>query len=224
MKQFGKAIVTALLKLFAKVYLWRTHPRVIAIAGSEGKSEIREAVFQRLQLQSSFSLRENSRGYNTEIGLPLAILDEPTGLSDAKQWGNILLSAMMKALFPKEKLDVLVLEFGVDTPGEMSSLLSIVRPDIAVIYCIRPRGFGDEEYMNTLAGEFETLAASAYRTLVNIDDAKVMASVSRYSDKQKTFSATKKEGVDFVSENNESQCEVIAKGSEQILKELMRFL
>ncbi len=173
MKSFLKCLVGVLLKYLAKIILWRFSPRIIAIAGTEGKTEIREAITAKLLESNTLRIRENSRGFNTEIGLPLAILDEPSGKSSLSEWYTILLSAFKKAFFQKEFPEVLVLELGVDTKGEMEKLLNIVHPDISVLYCIRPRGFGDEDFLSTMEKEFQILSSRSFRFIANKDDERI---------------------------------------------------
>jgi hypothetical protein len=179
MKLILKKIVGFFLKLCAKGILFRFRPHIIVIAGSEGKSILREEISEYF-LGQNIRVRENSRGFNTEIGLPLAILDEPTGKSDAKKWAEILWRSFQKVLFTKEFPEVLVLEFGVDTKGEMKKLLRIARPDISILYCIRPRGFGDDEYLDTLTNEFALLAKSSFRFLANSEDGHIQESVTPF--------------------------------------------
>lgn len=181
MKELLKPLVVFLLKTLAKMAIWRFSPRIIAIAGTEGKSEIREAITKKLLSSGTLRLRENSRGFNTEIGLPLAILDEPTGKSDAAEWATILSSAFKKVFFTKNFPEVLVLELGVDHLGEMERLLEIVHPDISVLFCIRPRGFGDEDFLRVMEEEFRTLMEKSFRFLANQNDERIAKSAQKFS-------------------------------------------
>ncbi|MEI7510749.1 MAG: hypothetical protein WCJ84_01185 [Candidatus Peregrinibacteria bacterium] len=168
-----KPLVSFILKYLAKIAIWRFSPRIIAIAGTEGKSEIREAIMAKLLESGTLRVRENSRGFNTEIGLPLAILDEPTGKRDTGKWISILSSAFKKVFLAKSFPEVLVLELGVDSVGEMQRLLDIVHPDISVLYCIRPRGFGDEEFLSIMEQEFRLLVTNSFRFLANAHDERI---------------------------------------------------
>lgn len=83
---------------------------VIAITGSAGKTTTKELIHGILKTKLSGSCAVKS--FNNDIGVPLTLL---------------------KA---KEKDDYLVVEIGTNSPGEIASLASIVRPDIAVITTI----------------------------------------------------------------------------------------
>lgn len=205
MKPLLKSIIGFFLKWCAKTVIWRYKPFIIAIAGSEGKSEAREKISNALKKRGDVHVRENSRGYNTVFSLPLSILDEPTGKSDPKLWWKIIVSSFRKAILGMPFPEVLMLEFGVDTKGEMEKLLKIVRPDIGILLCIRPRGFGDEGYCETLQKEFQVFAHASYRFLANFDDDLIFSAVKDMVKRNgKTFSIRKSD-VSFSLQRAESE-------------------
>jgi aminotransferase len=119
------------LSLLARLYLWRRKPTVIAIAGNRGKTVFKRTLTDLLR--RAHAVRANPRSYNTEIGLPLAVL----GLEiNPRDWRNVLrtlLAATGRALWKRERLELLVLELGVRRPGDMAALLRTVRPGWAVV-------------------------------------------------------------------------------------------
>jgi UDP-N-acetylmuramoyl-tripeptide--D-alanyl-D-alanine ligase len=145
MKSFFKKIVQFFLKLFTKITLWRHKPYVIAVSGSTNKTTIKDYIlkFLREKYPPSPRLRraggeyENVRGnpksYNTEIGLPLAILYLESGDSSAMKWLKVLTRAKMIALFSRKFPKKLVLELGVEEKGDMKPLLEMVSPKVAII-------------------------------------------------------------------------------------------
>ncbi len=126
------------LSLLARIYLRRHRPKVIAVAGNRGKTVCKRILTELLERQ--FNARANPRSYNTEIGLPLAVL----GLEiNPRHWKHILrtlLTASYRALFFRESLEWLVLEMGVRRQGDMATLLRTVKPDWAVITDIETEG------------------------------------------------------------------------------------
>jgi len=87
----------------ARFHILRLHASVIGITGSVGKTTAKDFLFQLLggAAQNAFAAPAS---YNSEVGLPLAILGAPL---DTK---------------------TLVLEYGINAPGEMDVLLEIARP------------------------------------------------------------------------------------------------
>ncbi len=86
--------------------------RVVAITGSTGKTSTKDILAAIL----SRTLRTvaSPRNFNTEIGLPLAVLGAPAGT------------------------EALVLELAMRGPGQIAELTGIVRPEVGVIVNIGP--------------------------------------------------------------------------------------
>ena len=61
------------LRLLARIFLRRKKPLVIAITGSRGKTVTKRLLAELLAMR--YRVRTNPRSYNTEIGLPLAVLN-----------------------------------------------------------------------------------------------------------------------------------------------------
>jgi UDP-N-acetylmuramoyl-tripeptide--D-alanyl-D-alanine ligase len=86
--------------------------RVVGITGSVGKTSTKDILAAMLRQQrQTVANREN---YNTEIGLPLTVLEAPMGT------------------------EALVLEMGMRGPGQIAELTAIARPDVAVITSVAP--------------------------------------------------------------------------------------
>src|SRR4030042_1870380 len=134
MKLAFKKIVQYYLKLLTKFVLWRHQPFVIAVAGSTNKTTVKDYILKFLREKfGEKNVRGNPKSYNTEIGLPLAILYLDSGESSAAKWLKILIQAKIRALFGQKFPKKLVLELGVEEKGAMKYLLGMVRPRIAII-------------------------------------------------------------------------------------------
>ncbi|HBH16687.1 MAG: UDP-N-acetylmuramoyl-tripeptide-D-alanyl-D-alanine ligase [Parcubacteria group bacterium GW2011_GWD2_43_10] len=131
-----KIILQQVLKILARVFIARYHPRIVGVTGSVGKTGSRLAI--AAVLAERWRVGQAQNNFNNEIGLPLAILGEPdSGYRNLLAWLGILIRAI-KHLVIKQKdyPEVLVLEYGVDHPGDMNYLLAIARPEVAVITAI----------------------------------------------------------------------------------------
>ncbi|GAO99772.1 UDP-N-acetylmuramoyl-tripeptide--D-alanyl-D-alanine ligase [Fructobacillus ficulneus] len=110
------------LQDLAKAYLAEVSPKVVAITGSNGKTTTKDMVAAILaQKYQTFKTPEN---FNNEIGLPVTILSMP------------------------ENTEVLVLEMGMDRPGQLTFLSQLARPDVAIITMI---GEAHLEFFHTRA-------------------------------------------------------------------------
>jgi UDP-N-acetylmuramoyl-tripeptide--D-alanyl-D-alanine ligase len=175
MKNMFKNIVLFLLKRFAKRRMKKFKGKVICVTGSVGKTSIKEAIYT--VLNSKFRVMKNPGNMNTEFGLPLTILKMESGYSSAVKWSYLLLKGFYKSFRPMYG-EVLVVETGVDKPGDMDVLLSIVKPDVAVMNLVAPVHL-DEGQFSTLDEIFEeksklvkALNEDGFAVL-NVDDERV---------------------------------------------------
>lgn len=173
MKNIFKKIVIAILKLEAKLILVRFKPKIIAVSGTVGKTSAKEAI--ALVLGSEFDVRKSEKSYNSEIGVPLAIIGAKTGWGSFKQWLAIILKGLKVFLFAGDYPKFLILEMGVDRPRDMEKMVSWVKPDVAVITAVgtipvHVQYFsGPEELINEKRKLVECLSDNNWAVL-NIDD------------------------------------------------------
>jgi len=124
-----KTILQYLLALLARLTLKRYKPRVVCVTGNVGKTSTKEAIFA--VLSSGHRVRKGEKNYNNEFGVPLTILDMRAHGRNIAQWSLELLGACAKLLYWRYP-EIVLLEMGVDKPGDMEYLLSLARPDVAV--------------------------------------------------------------------------------------------
>ena len=148
-----------ILRALARLSLWRKNPRVIAIAGSHGKTVIKRIVTELLARQ--YRVQPNPRSYNTDIGLPLAILNIELASVRLRDLVRGFVRAVWTALFNTEAPDILVLEFGVRHRGDMQQLVRTVTPDIAILTTLTPSYSTDVEELHTLQDEMRALCLAA---------------------------------------------------------------
>jgi len=101
------------LAALARFHLGRLSAKVVGITGTVGKTTAKDFMAQLLGGTRNF-VHAAPASYNSECGLPLAILGAPL---DTK---------------------TLVLEYGVNAPGEMERLLRIAKPDHACVTALTP--------------------------------------------------------------------------------------
>lgn len=162
----------AYLRFWAKRYLLRTKPEIIAITGSVGKTSTKETIFAVLKIKFGENIRKSEGNLNNETGVPLAILGYKKSPEKFWQWLPIIVSVPFKGLF-LGKSQVLVLEFAADKPGDIKYLTGFAKPKIAVITSIGPAHL---EAFGTLQKVFEektdlmrALASDGWAVL-NLDD------------------------------------------------------
>lgn len=120
-----------ILRLMAKAILWKYKPTIIGITGSVGKTSAKDAVFS--VLSSRFRTRKNEKNYNNEIGLPLTIIGSESGNGSILKWMKVFPGWIYKFIFPVKYPEILVLEMGIDRPGDMDYLLSFIEPKVGIV-------------------------------------------------------------------------------------------
>lgn len=100
----------AAMQGLAKYYLMKVNPKVIAVTGSNGKTTTKDMIAAILSTQNRTAKTQGN--HNNGIGVPLTILDMATNT------------------------EVLVVEMGMDHPGQLTFLSKMVEPDVAVITMI----------------------------------------------------------------------------------------
>jgi UDP-N-acetylmuramoyl-tripeptide--D-alanyl-D-alanine ligase len=99
--------VLASLQKLARWWLSCKNSSCIAVTGSVGKTTTKE--FLATLLSGSFIVKKTPGNANSQVGLPLGILNE------------------------RKDAEVFIAEMGMSSKGEISSLVSIAPPDIAII-------------------------------------------------------------------------------------------
>ena len=150
-----RSLAIPYLRLLAWIFLRRKKPLVIAITGSRGKTVTKRLLAELLAFR--YRVQTNPRSYNTEIGLPLAVLNVEIASKSVWSVLHTLGRASWSALFSATPLDVLVLEFGIRQRGDMRHLLRTVQPDIAIVNTLTPSYSTDVELLDTLQEEIRTL-------------------------------------------------------------------
>lgn len=156
MKIIAKQFLRLYLKYLSLLVLAIHRPFVIAVAGSTNKYFIEKEIKDQL-LARGKSVRSSPKNFNTEIGLPLAILDLPSGYNSYKRWLPVILAAAKK-IFQRDYPSFLVLSLGSSDPGDMKYLLRLVRPRIVVVSDITQRYLEGFSGLDELLREYEYLA------------------------------------------------------------------
>lgn len=130
-------IILSLLALLAKSLILFHKPKIIGITWTVGKTTVTSHVHAFLsQNLPTKKIWYSQYHYNGEYGLPLTVIWAKTGWKNPFAWVWVFLVGFSRFFRPYH--DILVLEYGIDHPGEMDFLLSIAIPDIAILTEIAP--------------------------------------------------------------------------------------
>lgn len=131
MKSFLKKVVVAILSWEAKVLLRRHRPTIVAITGSVGKTTTKDAIYAAIR--NSVSTRKSEKSFNSEIGVPITVLGLHNAWGNPILWAKNIVDGFFVAFFSKQYPAVLVLEMGIDRPGDMERMCKWINPDIVVL-------------------------------------------------------------------------------------------
>ena len=156
--------VTNTLEGLHRLASWRRdqfHGTVIAITGSAGKTIVKEWLAETLG--TTFNVIRSPRSYNSQVGVPLSLI-------------NI-----------DDRYDTAVIEAGISRPGEMEKLAALIRPDTVVI-----TNAGDAHGENfsgreEIAFEKLKLASGASLLIYNADDRIISSEVARHHSALRSF-------------------------------------
>lgn len=170
-----KKIIQFKLKILAKIILAKYKPDVIGITGSVGKTSAKEAVYAALS--SKFNARRNIKNYNNEIGVPLTVIGADSPGKSVFGWLAVFFKALKLILIRDENYPrILILEMGVDRPGDMDYLNSIVKCKVGVVTLIGPvhlEFFGAISNIQKEKGKLIGNLPKSGRAILNYDDEKV---------------------------------------------------
>ncbi|MDP1625106.1 MAG: UDP-N-acetylmuramoyl-tripeptide--D-alanyl-D-alanine ligase [bacterium] len=197
MKAILKPILISILILEAKAAVRRYKPRIIAVTGSVGKTSTKDAIYA--VVSGTFVTRKSEKSFNSEIGLPLAVLGLPNAWSSISGWASNIWEGALVAFGPRRKAhfpELLVLEVGADHPGDIARAVSWIVPDIAVLtrmsstpvhveYFSGPEEVLHEKMRLALAVPHDGLV------IVNADDPLFMGEVAGLSVRKATYGENK---------------------------------
>lgn len=191
----AKRTTEFLLKWLAKIYVAKTKPYIIVVAGTTRRVWMKEAA-ERVLRERNFVVRANKKNFNAEIGLPLSILGLPSGEGDARKWLMVLWAAITKTFdfrkgaIDREKTEHLILEMAIDNPEDMWYLLSIVKPNMVIMTTITMIYQEHFETLDNVAKEFEALVGALPWNgilVLNADDARIRNLGKAYSGRVITY-------------------------------------
>ena len=184
-----RGLLCYILKKLAQAVVDKYQPKIIGITGSVGKTTTKEAIL--MVLAKKYRVRGNIKNYNNEIGLPLTILGLESPGRSLFGWLAVI-SAAIRLIYKNDPdyPEFVVLEMGVDHPGDMNYLLSIVQPIIGVATAVGQAHlefFGSQDKIAQEKGQLIASLPLGGYGILNADDQRVMAMASKSKAKIITY-------------------------------------
>jgi len=167
-----KKIIQLQLKFFSTLILHKYKPKIVAISGSIGKTSTKEVIYK--VLSSRLSARTSVKNYNNEIGVPLTIIGVDSPGSSVLGWLKVFVKALKLYIFTdKNYPGYLVLEMGIDRPGDMEYLTRLAPPQISVMTGVSHSHFEYFGSLNNIKKEKQILIKNTDRrglSVLNYDN------------------------------------------------------
>lgn len=163
-----------IIAILAKKFINKQRPIVVWIAGSVGKTSSRMIISQTLErfLWEKFKIYTSDENFNGEFWFSLSVFQIKNYNPSVLCFLKILIIAFYKANFTNKKYyDCIVLEYGTDFPGEMKTMLDIVKPDIWVftkVDFVHSEQFGNPQ--NIANEDFKMIRETQNTAFLNLDD------------------------------------------------------
>jgi UDP-N-acetylmuramoyl-tripeptide--D-alanyl-D-alanine ligase len=188
MKTLARRFIAHWLELQVQQLVAAKKLEVVAVTGSFGKTSTKLAIAS--VLGQKYRVLAHEGNYNTELGLPLSVfeLDVPTQIMNPLAWQKIMRNVKQAAA--NYSYQVLVLELGIDKPGDMDAFLRYLTPDIGVITAISPVHIEYFKDVEQIADEKFKLALGSRQTIICSDSQYLVARASKLQTRPITFGAS----------------------------------
>ena len=130
MKHTLKKGIVCILTAYARFAIALHKTKVVAITGSVGKTTTKDMAVAMLR-EAGFSVRGSAKSYNGDFGVPLSILGLPSGGRNLFLWLWVLVAGVWRMAIGVPKY--LVLEVGLEMPGDMHTIVKWLYPDVSVL-------------------------------------------------------------------------------------------
>jgi len=181
MKNIFRFLILRYLRFFARLKLAQAPKLIIVgVTGSAGKTSTVDAI--EIVLATRYRVKKTYKA-NSETGIPLDILGLSMDSYSFIDWVRVLLLAPVQAIaYPLSSFDYYVAELGVDKPGDMPYLMTILKPQIGVflnvgaVHAHAFSGTGDvllKEIAKDKSALLKALPTNGW-AISNSDDSRVM--------------------------------------------------
>lgn len=175
----------------ASLIIKRHKPMIIAITGSVGKTTTKDILYAGLQ--DHFNTRTAQKSFNSDIGVPLSIMDLQNPSTSLLQWLVVLTRGVWIIISGKEYPELLILEVGAGAPNDVRKIAKWLKPDISVFTKLAETPVHIEffESKEQLYNEKKTLATYTKPeglVLYNGDSKRLAELLKDISQRTKTFS------------------------------------
>lgn len=167
MQKFAKKIVVVILGWQVRRLYKKNDFKVVAVAGSLGKTSTKLAIAQ--VLNAKYKVRYQDGNYNDIVTVPLIFFGQDTpNLFNPFAWLTVFWhnETQLRQKYPYE---VVVVEVGTDGPGQIEKYGRYLKTDISVLTAIAPEHMEFFDDLDGVAAEELQIANLSEKLIVNSD-------------------------------------------------------
>lgn len=167
MQALAKAIIVNILGWQVRRLQSKTAVKVVAVAGSVGKTSTKMAITKILS--QKYAVLYQDGNYNDIVSVPLIFFGQNMpSLFNPIGWLKVILVNEIE-LIKKYPYDIVVIELGVDGPGQLKKFSKYLRIEIGVLTAITPEHMEYFEDLDAVAEEEMYIFKLSSLMLVNKD-------------------------------------------------------
>lgn len=156
-------------KYVRKYFKKHSDVRLVAVAGSVGKTSTKVAI--ATVLSQRFRVRLHEGNFNAIISTPTAVLgiEYPENIRSIRQWLAVFRAARKRIKSPTD-VDIIVQELGSDRIGETKHFGTYLKPDIGIVTSVSPEHMEFFKTIENVAIEELTVANFSKQAIINRED------------------------------------------------------
>lgn len=168
MKKLARNLVASILGWQVRRLRKKNDFKVVAVAGSVGKTSTKLAVAN--VLSAGLRVRFQDGNYNDLVSVPLIFFDRGLpSLFNPVAWLAIFIKNEIQLLLGSYPYDVVVVELGSDGPGQIKQFQKYLRIEIGILTAIVPEHMEYFGSLEAVAQEETAIAEFSTLNLVNAD-------------------------------------------------------
>jgi UDP-N-acetylmuramoyl-tripeptide--D-alanyl-D-alanine ligase len=167
LKRSGKGLLCTILESQVRRLRARHDFKVVAVAGSVGKTSTKLAIAHSLEVSRRVIYQTGN--YNDRLTVPLVLFGRQLpGLFNLPAWIKIIIENERTIRLPRF-YDIAVLEIGTDGPGQIKEF-SYLQPDISVVTAVTEEHMEYFKTLDAVAAEELKVCDFSKQVLINADD------------------------------------------------------